>query len=528
MQNIRKLPVGIQTFEKLREGGYLYIDKTDFVYNLVHTGQVYFLSRPRRFGKSLLLSTFKAYFEGRKELFEGLKIAELEKENPDAWKKYPVIYLNFAQDNFSEKKTLGDCINLQLEEYERKYGITEKPERFAGRFMNIVKTAREKTGMQAAVLIDEYDKPLLDAQNNEELTGSNRETLKGLYITLKALDENLKFVLLTGVTKFSKVSIFSDLNQLNDISMNEQFAEICGITEEEMISNLEPEIKAMAEKNQISEDECVQKLKQMYDGYHFHHNGKGVYNPFSLINALYAKEFSLYWFATGTPTFLIKKLKASTMSYMDLSNGIEATAQELQDYRNDNPDPVPLFYQTGYLTIKGYDREFGVYLLKYPNDEVKYAFINSLVPAVLDIQSASALDVVSFARDIKKGDIESVMRRFKALFAMLPYTTFGKGTKDSVIEQNFQNVFYLVFTLLGQWSRVEETSALGRADCVLENGGNVFIFEFKRDKSADEALRQIEESYYAKPYEASGKRIVKIGASFSTKERSLVEWKIVE
>ena len=294
MQNIRKLPVGIQTFEKLREGGYLYIDKTDFVYNLVHTGQVYFLSRPRRFGKSLLLSTFKAYFEGRKELFEGLKIAELEKENPDAWKKYPVIYLNFAQDNFSEKKTLGDCINLQLEEYERKYGITEKPERFAGRFMNIVKTVREKTGMQAAVLIDEYDKPLLDAQNNEELTGSNRETLKGLYITLKALDENLKFVLLTGVTKFSKVSIFSDLNQLNDISMNEQFAEICGITEEEMISNLEPEIKAMAEKNQISEDECVQKLKQMYDGYHFHHNGKGVYNPFSLINALYAKEFSLY------------------------------------------------------------------------------------------------------------------------------------------------------------------------------------------------------------------------------------------
>ena len=534
MQNIRKLPVGIQTFEDLRKNGYIYIDKTKFIYNLVHTGKVYFLSRPRRFGKSLLLSTLKAYFEGRKELFEGLKIAELEKENPDAWQKYPVVYLNFAQNNFSREKAVEECINAQLEKYESEYGIKPEcidflnPIYFAGRFMNIVKTAREKTGMQAAVLIDEYDKPLLDAQNNEELTSSNRETLKGLYITLKALDENLKFVLLTGVTKFSKVSIFSDLNQLEDISISEQFAEICGITEEEMLSSLKPEINAMAEKNQLSEDECVQKLKKMYDGYHFYENSKGVYNPFSLINALKRQDFAYYWFSTGTPTFLIKKLRASTMSYMDLSNGIEATAQELQDYRNDNPDPVPLFYQTGYLTIKGYDREFGVYLLKYPNDEVKYAFINSLVPAVLDIQSSSALDVVSFARDIKKGDIESVMRRFKSLFAMLPYTTFGKGKSDGVVEQNFQNVFYLVFTLLGQWSRVEETSALGRADCVLENGGNVFIFEFKRDKSADEALRQIEESGYAKPYESSGKRIVKIGASFSTKDRSLVEWKIVE
>lgn len=534
MQETRKLPIGIQSFENLRQDGYVYIDKTEFVYNLVHTGKVYFLSRPRRFGKSLFLTTLKAYFEGKKELFTGLKIERLEKDNPDAWKKYPVIYLNFAQNNFSKETSLEKNINLQLCEYEKEYEVSPcytdplDSTDFAGRFINIVQTARKKTGLPVAVLIDEYDKPLLDAQNNEALVNSNRETLRGLYVTLKALDEDLKFVFLTGVTKFSKVSIFSDLNQLEDISLTEQYAEICGITEEEMLLNLSPEVDAFAEKKSLSKEECISQLEKMYDGYHFHHNGKGVYNPFSLINALKQKEFSCYWFSTGTPTFLIKKLQESTMNYMDFTNGAEATSQELQDYRNDNPNPIPLFYQTGYLTIKGYDKEFGVYLLKYPNNEVKYAFINSLAPAVLRNNCSTGLDVVSFARDIKKGDIESVMRRFKALFATLPYTTARKEKQDTAIEQNFQNVFYLVFTLLGQWSRVEETSGFGRADCVLENGNNVFIFEFKRDKSALDALKQIEEARYSESYRSSGRRIVKIGANFSTKERNLTEWKIVE
>lgn len=534
MQNIRKLPIGIQSFEKLREGGYIYIDKTEFIYNLVHTGQIYFLSRPRRFGKSLFLSTLKAYFEGKKELFNGLKIEQLEKDNPDAWKAYPVIYLNFAQNSFSKEVSLEKTINLQLDEYEKKYEIQADykdpldPTNFAGRFINIVQTARKKTGLQAAVLIDEYDKPLLDAQNNESLVNDNREILRGLYVTLKALDEDLKFVFLTGVTKFSKVSIFSDLNQLEDISLSSQYATACGITEKEMLENLGQEVEGFAAQNKLSKEDCIAQLEKMYDGYHFYENSEGVYNPFSLLNALKKQDFSFYWFATGTPTFLIKKLQESTMNYMDLSNGVEATAQELQDYRSDNPNPVPLFYQTGYLTIKGYDREFGVYLLKYPNNEVKYAFINSLAPAILNNNRSTGIDVVSFARDIKKCDIESVMARFKSLFATLPYTTARKEKQDSVIEQNFQNVFYLVFTLLGQWSTVEETSSFGRADCVLLNGNNVFIFEFKRDKTADEALNQIEEAKYAGPYKSSGKRIIKIGASFSTKERNLVEWKIVE
>ncbi len=534
MQKFRKLPIGIQSFEKLRNGEYLYVDKTEFVYKLIHTGQVYFLSRPRRFGKSLFLSTLKAFFEGKKELFTGLKIVELESDNPDAWKKYPVIYLNFAQNNFTKKDSLEDCINRELEKYEKEYNISLEYEdklnsiHFAGRFIDIVQAANKQTGMQAVVLIDEYDKPLLDVQNDEELVDYNRNVLKGLYVTLKALDEYLKFVFLTGVTKFSKVSIFSDLNQLKDISITRDYATICGITEEEMLSNFEPEIVAMAEKLELTKDECIEKLEKMYDGYHFFPESKGVYNPFSLINALDSQNFDSYWFSTGTPAFLIKKLKESYQNYMDFTNGVEANEQDLKDYRNDNPNPIPLFYQTGYLTIKSYDKDFNVYTLKYPNDEVKYAFINSLVPSLLTIQSSNGLDIVSFARDIKSANTESMMHRFKSIFASLPYPTADENGAKHIAEQNFQNVFYLVFTLLGQWSQVEVHNNVGRADCILKNGNNVFIFEFKVDKSADEALAQIEENKYSVPYENAGNKIIKIGANFSTKTRNLTEWKIKE
>lgn len=527
MRKFRKLPVGIQSFEDLRKNNYLYVDKTEFVFQLVETGKVYFLSRPRRFGKSLFISTLKAFFEGKKELFRGLKIEELESDNSDAWKKYPVIYLNFAQDNFSEKGSLEDCLDGQLSVYEEEYRITEKAKRFAGRFIDIVKSARKSTGLQTVVLIDEYDKPLLDSQTDDNLVEHNRNVLKGLYVALKALDEDLKFVFLTGVTKFSKVSIFSDLNQLNDISLNEDFSAICGITEEEMLENFEPEIRLLSENNGFSESECIQNLRKMYDGYHFHENGKGVYNPFSLINAFYAKELKAFWFSTGTPTFLIEKLKKSRRNYMDFTNGIEANEQDLKDYQNDNLNPIPLFYQTGYLTIKGYDKDFRVYTLKYPNDEVKYAFLESLAPSLLTVQNENGLDVVSFARDIKKSDIESVMNRFKSLFASLPYPAADKENAARISEQNFQNVIYLVFTLLGQWSQIEVHNNKGRADCVVSNSDSVFVFEFKIDKSADEALRQISENGYAEQYKASGKSIVKIGANFCTEERNLNEWKII-
>lgn len=532
MQKFRKLPIGIQSFENLRKNDYLYVDKTEFVFRLVETGKVYFLSRPRRFGKSLFLSTLKAFFEGKKELFSGLKIVELEKDNPNAWKKYPVIYLNFAQNNFSEKGNLEDCINRFLEKYENEYKITLSyqdklnPTHFPGRFIDIVQIAHQKTSSPVVVLIDEYDKALLDTQNNNELTEYNRNVLKGLYITLKSLDDDLKFVFITGVTKFSKVSIFSDLNQLNDISMTRNYASICGITEQEMLCNFEPEIEEMAKILKLSKQECIQNLKKMYDGYHFFENSKGVYNPFSLINALDKQNFDSYWFSTGTPTFLIKKLSESTRNYMDFTNGVEASEQDLKDYRNDNPNPIPLFYQTGYLTIKDYDKEFFVYTLKYPNDEVKVGFLKSLIPSLLPVETESGLDIVSFARDIKKGNAESIMNRFKSLFASLPYSATSEEKSEKIAEQNFQNVFYLVFTLLGQWSQVEVYNYKGRADCILENGNNIFIFEFKVDSSADEALSQIEENHYAEKYKTSNKNIVKIGANFSTKTRTFTEWKI--
>ncbi len=528
MQKFRKLPIGIQSFEDLRKNNYLYVDKTEFVFTLVETGKVYFLSRPRRFGKSLFLSTLKAFFEGKKELFTGLKIVELEKDNPDAWKKYPVVYINFAQDNFSEEGSLEECIDKQLSAYEEKYSIKEKAARFAGRFMDIVQAAHKKTGLPAAVLVDEYDKPLLDAQNDDTLTEHNRNVLKGLYITLKALDDDTKFVFLTGVTKFSKVSVFSDLNQLEDISLAEDYATVCGITEQEMLETFGEEIKQLAQKNGLSEQECIKRLEQMYDGYHFFPESEGVYNPFSLINCLKRKNFDSYWFSTGTPEFLIKKLRSSRLNYMDFTNGVEATELELKDYRNDNPNPIPLFYQTGYLTIKGYNSKYRIYTLKYPNDEVKFAFLNSLLPSFFPAQSNSGLDIVSFSLDIEKGDAEGMMSRFKSLFASLPYPAADEDGARRIAEQNFQNVFYLVFTLLGQWSQVEVHNYKGRADCVLVSGDTVFIFEFKVDGSAEDALKQIEENRYDEKYKASGNKIVKIAASFSTQERNITECKIVQ
>lgn len=524
MQKFQKLPIGIQSFEDLRKNNYLYVDKTEFVFRLVETGKVYFLSRPRRFGKSLFLSTLKAFFEGKKELFAKLKIVELEKDNPNAWKKYPVLYFDFNGKDYSQQNSLNKVLDDELKFYENIYGRTTDKNDVDIRFKHLIKNAHDKTGLGVVVLVDEYDKSLLES--DDKIQESNRNLFKGFFGNLKSSDEYLKFVFITGVTRFSKVSIFSDLNQLEDISTTRDYATICGITEEEMHKTFETNIESMAKTLEISKDECVQKLEKMYDGYHFFPESKGVYNPFSLINALKNQNFESYWFSTGTPTFLIQKLKESNRNYMDFTNGVEATEQDLRDYRNDNPNPIPLFYQTGYLTIKSYDKDFHIYTLKYPNDEVKFSFIESLAPLILTIQNNNGLDIVSFARDIKKGDAEKMMNRFKSLFASLPYPTAKKAVAERIAEQNFQNVFYIVFTLLGQWSQVEVHNNIGRADCVLVNGDNVFIFEFKVDSSRDEALKQIEENGYAKPYESSSKNITKIGANFSTKKRNLTEWKI--
>lgn len=518
MQKIRKLPIGIQNFEGLIKDGYLYVDKTKYIWDLISRGKVYFLSRPRRFGKSLLLSTLRAYFEGKKELFDGLYISSQETE----WIKYPVFYFDFNTQKYKDKFALEDILENYFNQWENEYGIKKSNLSLPLRFDRLLRVAHQKTGLRCVVLVDEYDKSMLESR--AENLDDARDTFKAVFSNLKSGDEHLKFVFITGVTKFTKVSIFSDLNQIQDISMSERYAEICGMTKNEIIENFTPEIQTMAEKNKFSFDECLQKLKKMYDGYHFTEEVEGVYNPFSLLNALNEGKFKSYWFETGTPTFLVEKIKQENYHIQDFTDGVYRSDRDLTDYRIDNPDIIPLFYQTGYLTIKGYEREVNSYLLKYPNEEVKNAFLASLVPFVFPENKYSFLDINQFYFDLRAGNIESVMLRLKSLFAHVPYAT---KNSDAITEQNFQNVIYLVFLLLGQFVEVEHHYSSGRADCVVQNANYVYLFEFKRDKTAEEAFQQIEEKQYAAPFASDKRTLLKIGASFSTEERTLVEWKIV-
>lgn len=514
---VRKLPIGIQSFEKLVKGNYLYVDKTEYIWKLVNEGTTYFLSRPRRFGKSLLLSTMKAYFEGKKELFAGLRLAELEKE----WTAYPIFYFDFNGANYKDSSSLPDVINQHLEKWEELYGDEKKERSLTERFKYLIENAHKKTGLQVVVLVDEYDKSLLESES--ETLEKNRALFKGFFGNLKSCDEHLKFVFITGVTKFSKVSIFSDLNQLRDISLTEAYASICGISQAELEENFKPEIEVMAEKNGLSYAVCIDRLRQMYDGYHFFQDTDGMYNPFSLINALGDKNFKSYWFETGTPTFLIERLRAANYNPKHFTDGVIADAESLSNYRIENPDIIPLFYQTGYLTIKEYDAD-GFYTLKYPNNEVEHAFINALAPDYLNIETEETpVNIRQFLHDLRAGRIDDVLTRFKSLFARLPYST---RTDDTVIEQNFQNVIYIVFMLLGQFVGVEEHYSQGRADCVVQTKDFVYLFEFKRDKSADEALAQIEEKNYAAPFAADSRKVLKVGVSFSSEEKNIVEWRV--
>lgn len=519
----RKLPIGVQSFESLRKGGFLYVDKTAYIYRLAHEGKPYFLSRPRRFGKSLLLSTLRAYWEGKKELFAGLEIEALEADDPNAWQPYPVFYFDFNKDDFRRTDALEDVLDSHLIEWEKQYGAAHEGASLAARFQHLIVSAVKQTGKEAVVLVDEYDKPLLETMTESPLEEHNKAVFKGFFSTLKSYDEYLKFAFLTGVTKFSKVSIFSDLNQLNDISMDDDYAGICGITEEEMKKAFLPEIQALAAARKLTVEECFLKLKKTYDGYHFSEVSEGVYNPFSLINALQKKRFDAYWFETGTPTFLIKKLEQSDFDAKRFTNGeLYATKRALSDYRVDNPDPTPLFYQTGYLTLKGYDDRRELYTLGYPNEEVKYGFLESLAPSYLhDQNGASGTDIYAIDDELESGDLEGLRASLTALFAKVPYPQ-----EERLLERDFQNVIYIVFLLLGKFVYTEVHSAKGRADCIVETKDYLYLFEFKRDGSAKEALAQIKEQGYAKPYEADQRTLYQIGVNFDSTERTISGWEV--
>ena len=518
----KKLPVGIQGFEKIRTDNFLYIDKTEYIYQLVHNNVPYFLSRPRRFGKSLLLSAMKAYWEGNKELFAGLFIEKLEAANPDAWMPYPVFYIDFNGDNY-QATSIETVLDGMLSDWEAVYGDQYKERTLGDRFQKVLELAVQKTGRRCVILIDEYDKPLLETLDNKELQTHVKEVLKGFFSRLKKADESIQFIFITGVSKFHKVSIFSDLNQLKDISLTKKYAALCGITDLELKEYFSRQMKELAKEQGLTDEECLVRLKQTYDGYRFHPDGTAVYNPYSLLNAFSDDEFGSYWFETGTPTFLVDKVREGRFDIRKFTNQtIFGSDAMLKDYTGDTLDLIPLLYQTGYLTIADYDKRRKRYTLCFPNEEVKYGFLESLLPSYVPRATAgNGLDIFTLDEYIENGQLEKIKEVLTALFANITYTT-----KADPFEHYFQSVIYLVFTLLGKWAYCEMHTFTGRIDCKVETRDFIYLFEFKRDDTAAAALAQIDNKDYALPFMADSRMLYKIGVSFDSKTRSLTGWEV--
>ena len=511
-------PIGIQNFEKIRKDGYFYIDKTALIYQMVKTGSYYFLSRPRRFGKSLLISTLEAYFLGKKELFEGLAMEKLEKD----WTVYPIFHMDLNTEKYDTRESLDSILNFTLEKWEQLYGTAPSETTFALRFRGLIERAYKQTGQRVVILIDEYDKPMLQAIGNEELQKEFRNTMKAFYSVLKTMDGCIQFAFLTGVTKFGKVSVFSDLNNLDDISMRNQYIDICGVSEKELHDNLEIELHELADMKGVSYHEICDKLREYYDGYHFTHNSIGIYNPFSLLNTFKYKEFGSYWFETGTPTYLVELLKKHHYDLRRMAHE-ETSVSVLNSIDSASDNPIPVIYQSGYLTIKGYDEEFGIYSLGFPNREVEEGFIKFLLPFYANTNAVeSEFEIQKFVREIRVGDYDSFFRRLRSFFADTPYELI----RD--LELHYQNVLFIVFKLVGFYVKAEYHTSEGRIDLVLQTDKFVYVIEFKLDGTAEDALRQINEKHYALPFEADGnRRLFKIGVNFDAKMRNIERW-IVE
>ena len=511
-------PIGIQNFEKIRTDGYFYIDKTALIYQMVKTGSYYFLSRPRRFGKSLLISTLEAYFLGKKELFEGLAMEKLEKD----WITYPIFHMDLNTEKYDTRESLDSILNFTLEKWEQQYGTAPSETTFALRFRGLIERAYKQTGQRVVILIDEYDKPMLQAIGNEELQKEFRNTMKAFYSVLKTKDGCIQFAFLTGVTKFGKVSVFSDLNNLDDISMRNQYIDICGVSEKELHDDLEIELHELADIKGVSYHEICDKLREYYDGYHFTHNSIGIYNPFSLLNTFKYKEFGSYWFETGTPTYLVELLKKHHYDLRRMAHE-ETSISVLNSIDSASDNPIPVIYQSGYLTIKGYDEEFGIYSLGFPNREVEEGFIKFLLPFYANTNAVeSEFEIQKFVREIRIGDYDSFFRRLRSFFADTPYELI----RD--LELHYQNVLFIVFKLVGFYVKAEYHTSEGRIDLVLQTDKFVYVIEFKLDGTAEDALRQINEKHYALPFEAGGnRRLFKIGVNFNAKMRNIEKW-IVE
>ena len=529
-----RFPLGVQSFEYLRSSGAVYVDKTDYVFQLVGSKtKSYFLARPRRFGKSLFCSTLRAYFEGKRELFEGLKIMQWEKD----WVKHPVLYLDFVDGDYAAgPMVLINKIRFALKEYEDSNGIffdesavkgddkddliTKERKKLAFRFSSDLKAVYEKTNIGTVILVDEYDNPLINSVDID----TDKGIYRSFFSVLKSADEYIRFAFLTGVTKYAKTSIFSGANQPEDISLDENFSGMCGISHQELLDYFSTDIQDFADKENVSFDEMLAELKKWYDCYLFHERGEKVFNPVSLFNALKKKDIQNYWYSTGTPTVLMRRIKSSYFDIKTLKSDVEFPKDELKDYKDDDlyADLIPLLYYSGYLTIKSFIKAERLYILGFPNLEVQESFFNSLAREFYGpTSSPTGFSYARFLADFRKRDTESVIERLKALFCSLPYAN-DKNAK--LIERDFQNVIYLVFSILGEYIISEPHFSKGRADSILINNDYVYIFEFKIDQDAQTALQQINVKNYAGRFKMDGKRIIKVGVSFSSSEKNIVEW----
>ena len=526
-----KYPIGIQSFERIIKDGYVYVDKTDLIYQLTR-GKIYFLSRPRRFGKSLLVSTLENYFLGNKELFKGLKIDALEKD----WKSYPVFHLDFNSDNFMNAHTLQATLERFVADGEKRYHVEPDCSLSLGRrFAYVLKAAHQQTGLRCVVLVDEYDKPLLDVMglpmtvrvNHVDITleENHRNMLKGFYSTFKLADADLQFVLLTGVTKFSQISVFSGFNQPDDISMDNTYDTLCGITGEELQSYFHEQMQVLADTNGYTLEEMEHLLRRRFDGYHFGPRLKGVYNPFSILNTFSKMMIRDYWFRTGTPTYLVRLLQDNHENLNDLT-GKYYDESEFVDYRADRERPLPMIYQSGYLTIKGYDREMETYLLDFPNDEVKNGFVTMTANSYFSIREDAGSWVRSAVIALKRGELDKFQMLLTSFLASIPYTARRKENETEK-ERYFTYTLYLIFRIASCYiTYVEKEQSYGRLDCCVQTPKYIYIFEFTLDGSAGEALKQIDDRGYANEFLASGKTIYKIGVNISSETGTVADWKV--
>ncbi len=519
----RFLPIGIQDFEKLRTFNNVYVDKTSYIYELTRTSSPYFLSRPRRFGKSLLLSTLEAYFLGKKDLFKGLAIENLEKD----WIQYPVIKISFGANSYENNARLKARLNAILTEAEEKYQIQKNSEDAAERLSQIIHSVTKKTGKQVVILIDEYDKPILDALYTE-YEEQNRQELRSFYSPLKDCDQYIRFLFITGITKVSHVNIFSGLNQLNDISLTEKYSSICGISESELEQYFMPEIEALAERQEMSLEETKAKLAQMYDGYHFTHDVEGVYNPFCLLKCFSDKDFGSYWFESGTPSLLVKTLQNQPLELTTIINGRKAKEDQFKNYDPDSKNMLPVIYQSGYLTIKDFDKEKRIYTLDFPNREIEDGFINILLKKFVTVPYDDlGLAIGNLCDALELHDLDQALNIIKSAIADLPTVV-----KKDMCENYYESVTHLMFRMTG-WRVVSELqNVCGRSDVVVASKDSVFIFELKMDKGrpfeevAEEALAQIDANGYSERFAVSGKKMYKVALVFSSEGKGLVGWKV--